>query len=402
MKLPDELQRWLARRYASQHRGWLAAAGADTAWPLTIALGMPTEAAAMRQPEAVRAWADSWRAWNGHGTLVWAERRWKVLGTQRLPSSLTLHNAGQAAAWIGEEERWQRASQRYAALVADWPALATVLPRLFDTLADYGDTDFQRLRQLLAWLARHPASGLYPRQLPLPGIDSKWLEPRKGVVAVLVAALRGVSADLDSTADDRDFYTLCGLKRPPATARMRVLDPALRAAVGGLSDISAPLSDLTRLSWQPSNVIIVENLQTGLALDDLPGTVAFMALGYAAETLAVLPWVRNAACLYWGDIDTHGYAILHRARSGLPHLASVMMDEATMRRFTALWTEERSPLAADDLLALTPAERIVYLALRQNSWGQALRLEQERISWDFAWPTLRMAIGATHGAQESE
>lgn len=388
MKLPDSVRLWLLRRYASQHRDWLVAES-ERHWPLTIPLGLPTEAEALRQPDAVRAWADSWRAWRGVGELRWVERRWRVLGVQTLPEALVLHDPDQATAWIGEQDRWRRALSRFTKTAARRPALTRVLARHYDVLADYSDADFQRLLDLLAWLAKHPDSGLYPRQIPLAGMDSKWLEPRRNVMAELVAA----SADDD--VGGRDFHQLCGLKRAPSLVRMRVLDPALRAVIGGMGDISASVESLAAIPWQPSTVIIVENLQTGLALEDMPGAVAFMGLGYAVEALAMVPWINNAACLYWGDIDTHGYAILHRARSLFPQLVSVMMDEATMLRFSTLWTEERSRHAAEDFSALTVEERAVYSALRKNTWGQNLRLEQERIGWDIAWPTLKEAVAVT-------
>ena len=389
MKLPDSVRLWLLRRYGSQHRDWLGAEP-ERHWPLTIPLGLPTEAEALRQPDAVRAWADSWRAWRGAGELRWVERRWRVLGVQTLPEALVLHGPDQATAWIGEQDRWRRALSRFTETTARQPALARALARHYDVLADYSDADFQRLLDLLAWLAAHPDSGLYPRQIPLGGMDSKWLEPRRNVVAELVAA------STDGDVGGRDFHQLCGLKRAPALVRMRVLDPALRAMAGGLGDISAPAESLAGMPWQPSTVIIVENLQTGLALEDMPGAVAFMGLGYAVEALAAVPWINTAACLYWGDIDTHGYAILHQARSRFPHLVSVMMDEATMLRFSTLWTAERSQHAAADFSALTMEERAVYGALRKNTWGQNLRLEQERIGWDVAWPTLKEAVAATH------
>lgn len=391
MKLPDSVRAWLLRRYASQHRDWLAA-DPQQHWPLTIPLGTPSEAEALRQPDAVRAWADSWRAWRGAGELRWVERRWRVLGVQTLPEALVLHGPEQATAWIGEQDRWRRAAARHTQTSALRPALTQALARHYDVLADYSDADFQRLLDLLTWLAEHPDSGLYPRQIPLAGMDSKWLEPRKNVVAELVAASAG------GEGGGRDFHQLCGLKRAPSLARMRVLDPALRAVVGGLGDISAPVQSLAGIPWQPSTVIIVENLQTGLALEDMPGAVAFMGLGYAVEALAAVPWINNAVCLYWGDIDTHGYAILHQARSRFPHLVSVMMDEATMLQFSTLWTEERSQHAADDFAALTTGERAVYTALRKNTWGQNLRLEQERIGWNIAWPTLTRAAAVPRRA----
>ncbi|MYM85181.1 hypothetical protein GTP44_24975 [Duganella sp. FT50W] len=385
MKLPDEVRGWLAKRYASQHRQWLAA-GDTAGWPLRIPLGLPTEAAALRQPSAVRDWSAQWRAWAGPGELAWTERHWKVLGLQRLPQTLLISDPAQAASLAGELDRWQRAAGRAPALRHRWPALAPLLPRLFDMLADFADADFQRLQTLLAWLIAQPASGLYPRQLPLAGMDSKWLEPRIGLVALMLSAI------LQLPADGVSAHALCGLKRPPATLRLRVLDPALRAHIGGLADISAPVETLADLQWRPATVIIVENLQTGLALQDLPGTVAFMGLGYAVDALASLPWLRQARCVYWGDIDTHGYAILHQARTLLPQLVSVMMDDVTLLRYASLWTTEASQASAEALPGLTADEQVVYTGLRSQRWGQMLRLEQERIAWNDAWQALSAAV----------
>lgn len=384
MKLPTDLQLLLARRFESRHRDWLAAAHSDAQWPLAIALGVPTEQAALRQVEAVRAWASAWRDWRGAGELRWSERRWKILGTQTLPETLVLHGPEQVAMWIGEHERWRRAAGRFERIVARWPALAARRQRLFGVLADYSDADFGRLLDLLDWIVANPDSGLYPRQIPIGGIDSKWMEARKAVLSELVASMGGV-------ADGADFYALCGLRRPPVQIRMRILDPALRARVGGLGDITAPVGELARLDLPVSVILIVENLQTGLALKDMTGAVAFMALGYAVDLLAQLPWVVPAAGLYWGDIDTHGYAILHRARAVLPRLTSILMDEATLFHFQTLWTDEKVQHGATELGALTREESLVYCALKENRWGQKLRLEQERIAWDFAWSALSRA-----------
>ena len=88
--------------------------------------------------------------------------------------------------WIGESARWGRAQSRYRTLTARWPVLAQQLPRYFDVLADYGDADFRRLAEVLDWIANHPQSDLYPRQLPVSGLDSKWLDGRKGLLTDLV------------------------------------------------------------------------------------------------------------------------------------------------------------------------------------------------------------------------
>src|SRR5690606_25451529 len=108
-------------------------------------------------------------------------------GVQRLPDKLTLHGPEDVAIWIGEATRWERAQSRYQALIAHWPVLAQQLPRYFDVLADYSDADFRRLAEMLAWISSNPNSDLYPRQIPVAGADSKWLESRKGLISDLVA-----------------------------------------------------------------------------------------------------------------------------------------------------------------------------------------------------------------------
>jgi hypothetical protein len=165
---------------------------------------------------------------------------------------------------------------------------------------------------------------------------------------------------------------------------MRMLDQEIRNQVGGLGDISAPCDGLAALNILVSRVFVVENLQTGLAFPDMPGTVVIMRLGYNVDALAKLPWIARAQCIYWGDLDTHGFAILNRARTYLPQLQSVLMDEGTLLTHKALWGEEKAPHPADELPQLTDAEQAVYRGIKKHLWGQNVRLEQERIAWGYA------------------
>jgi hypothetical protein len=241
-------------------------------------------------------------------------------------------------------------------------------------LADYPDEDIERLVALLAWLEANPASGLYPRQMPVAGLDTKWMEKRRGLVTDLVQAMRGLNAE-------RDFHLLCGLRKVPHRIRLRLLCPALRAGVGGLADIEAPVEEIAKLAIKPRFVVIVENLETGLALPEMEGAIAFMKLGHAVGALASLPWLRELPGMYWGDIDTHGFAILSRARAVMPRLVSILMDEKTLLSHKFLWGEE--PLQNSDAapMHLTADEAEVYQGLREQRWAHNLRLEQERIAW---------------------
>lgn len=391
MKFPDDVQKELQRRFKNKHRDWLQASDnpeqlGESVWPLDVNLGIPTENQALKQVEDVRAWVAAWQSWNGVGSLSWSERRWRKLGTQPVPDKLLLSGPGEIAQWIGEAHRWNRAQQRYSDLIARWPQLFDKLPRYFAILADYSEGDYHRLINMVDWIEKNPASNLYTRQLPVSGLDSKWVERRKGLLADLVDALQGRSTT------EGDFYGRCGLKAPPQLIRLRILDDSLRQRVGGLSDISAPWEQLAELDLPVSKVFIVENLQTGLAFDDLPEAIVIMQLGYGVDVLGRLPWVAKAHCIYWGDLDTHGFAILNRARSHLPGLRSVLMDADTLHGHQDLWVEEKDQHAAETLPLLTNAEQAVYQAIKRNAWGQHVRLEQERIAWDVAWEALQQVL----------
>ncbi len=333
------------------------------------------------QPQSVQDWVSAWRAWVSPGDLVWRERQWRSLGVQTAPERLILKDARAVAVLIGEAERWDKTLSRYCEIVQRWPVLAVCVTRHSDALTDYTDQDMFRLKELVAWIESHPLSNLYPRQIPLPGLDTKWLETRMGLMADLIAALQsGSCAGLG-------FYQRCGLRKPPATVRMRLLHGDLRFHVAGLGDITAPINEIAQMQLPVSRVYIVENVQTGLCFSERPGSIVFMGLGYGISSLEEVPWVASAECVYWGDLDTHGFAILNHGRAILPKLRSVLMDESTLVKNRDLWVREDNQHTGS-LPLLTPAEQAVYKGLRQHRWGLSVRLEQERISWDEAWDLL--------------
>lgn len=386
---PDATRDFLVRRFKNQHQNWLTGEGT---WPLTVNLGIPTEKDIAEDATTVRAWASAWQSWTGPGDVAIEERQFPRLGRHRLPVSLILENAGAVAAAVGESQRWEIAGNRYRQMVIRWPVMAQrkTLASWFDVLADYSSEDFERLVMLLAWLESNPKSGLYLRQLPVEGLDTKWLEKRTGLVADLFRALREV------VDDDGDVHRLLGLRKPAHRVRIRILCPSLRQGLGGLGDIEAPVAELAALPIAPKAVVVVENLETGLALPDLPGTVAIMRLGNAVSALGSLPWLPEQSVIYWGDIDTHGFAILDRARRVVPQLRSVLMDEATLLSHRPYWGQEPTQCPDLPLDDLTPGERSTYNNLRANFWGACVRLEQERLGWANAIETLKQVLAAQY------
>lgn len=403
MRFPDDIQRMLARKFRNRLRDWFDGAAE---WPMSLALDAPTEHEASRDPAAVRRWVEAWNSVSGlPGEIASESRQWRRLGTQRLPVRLTLSSAEDVAAWAGETVRWERANQRRHKLIERWPVFghAGVLSRQFEVLADYTDVDFERLTNLLDWLSVHPNSQLFSRQLPIEGLDTKWLEVRRGVISDLMLALWTASEEKQRrwiASESPSFYEICGLACPPARVRVRILCSELRKLTAGLCDLEAPVRELAKLALEPSRVLVLENLETGLALPEIRGTVAVLKLGNAVPLLGNLGWATRSRCLYWGDIDTHGLAILNLTRTVLPSVQSVLMDESTLLAFRNLCTLEPSQHGADDLTRLTASERRVYQGLKAQTWGTNLRLEQERIPWQHALEAVTAALAmdaATHG-----
>ena len=381
MKFPDDIRKILMQKFIKCRQGWL-----KTSMPaIEINLDIPTEKEAIHLQNDVQTWIAAWRNRHGNGTLVWAERCWRILGTQSVPEKLILNKPEDAASWIGKTDEWSCAVTRYKTLTEKWPALTDILTRHYSFLAGCNETDYSYLVEMLTWINANPNSNLYPRQIPVSGICSKWPEHNKKIVGELAAIINGVN--------NTDFFKACGLKSPPQLIRIRILDQQLRNKTGGLCDISIPLEEAAGLVIKPATVFIVENLQTGLAFGDLPGSVVIMGLGYGVDVLEKLSWLHNARCFYWGDIDTHGFAILNRARKYLPALESIIMDETTLLNHRQLCVEEKKQHTSDELPLLTNNEQKTFDSLKNNVWGQNIRLEQERVCWEAAWSVIQTATG---------
>ncbi|TFB93361.1 Wadjet anti-phage system protein JetD domain-containing protein [Cryobacterium luteum] len=84
--------------------------------------------------------------------------------------------------------------------------------------------------------------------------------------------------------------------------------------------------------------------------------------------------------IYWGDLDSDGFAILHALPSTCDDVTSVLMDETVLLQFRDLWVSE--PRAAGGTYpTLTGSEQVALMRIRSEG---NVRLEQERIEWNYA------------------
>lgn len=398
---PEEIRRQLQRHWDS---GALLAArlpadDSEPLFPLALRLRRPTAGDITERFAEVAAWVrqlrDGSRDALGHGyTIEFRRQANRVQGSNELPAALSVPSAEDALRLLGRKRDAQGFDALAAEILARQPRLADWLRRRPLKVLEHAES-WPRLLAVLEHFQRHPRPGCYPRQLAIPGVDTKFIEARRGLLAALLDEVLPTSAIDPEASGARGFNQRFGLRSPSPLVRLRMLDPALY--VQGLGDLSLPAEQFATFRPAVERVFITENQTNGLAFPDVPRSLVVFGLGYGLEHLARTPWLREAEVHYWGDIDTHGFGILDRLRATLPDAHSLLMDHETLVAHRSLWGEE----PADKRLRHTPsrltdAELTLFLALRDDTWAERVRLEQERI--DFGW--LRQRLSDTCRATE--
>jgi len=351
-------------------------------WPLRLTLKAPNAADLSDQFEAVRDWVRTISD-TAHVRIEWREWNHRVQGAQRLPAAVWVATLPDALALIGKTRQAQRFEALWQQTAAAQPALLAWLSRRPLQALDLTDR-WERLLAVVAWLQAHPRPGVYLRQVDVPGVDSKFIEAHRGVLIELLD-LALPPATIDSTATGTSqFARRFGFLDKPVRIRFRLLDPTLPSLPGcdGLPDITLDAPSFAHLALPVQRVFITENETNFLAFPPAPHAIVVFGAGYGWEALARTAWLHRCRLHYWGDLDTHGFAILDQLRGYLPQVASFLMDRETLLAHRRHWGEEPEP-AECDLSRLTAHEAEVYDDLRFDRLQPRLRLEQERVG--FGW-----------------
>ena len=280
---------------------------------------------------------------------------------------------------IGRGGDARRFDQLAGATLTAFPSLRPWIRAHPLALIEHSDTWAQVLA-VLDWFVRHPRPGIYVRQLDIAGVDSKFIEARKGLLAELLDHVLPGEAVVAGALGVRQFELRYGLLSKPPTIRFRLLDPDY--FIGGLSDLTVPVDQFASLQSGVERVFVTENEVNALAFPPVRSGMVVFGGGYGIDRLAQVEWLRNRALLYWGDIDTHGFAILDRLRANMPHVRSMLMDEETLHAHRHLWgAEDIDKRFTGELTRLAPTERQLFIALRDDHHAPRLRLEQERIGY---------------------
>lgn len=385
--VPEDLRRRVQRFWDS---GRLLAAPlrGDPLFPFRWNLRAPDARSLSEQFDDVRAWIREWDSGAGY-QLEWIEINHRILGRNRIPAAICVACEEDALRMIGKTEEAARFREIAAETRERLPHLMEWLVRNPLTALDCAP-DWPRVLDVLTWFRAHPRSGIYLRRIDIPGVDTKFIEERKPLLAELLDLALPAEA-IDATAPGwRNFERRYALLPKPNLIRFRVLDR--RLAIQGLTDLTVPAQEFAALELAATRVFITENEINGLAFPDVAESIVIFGLGYGLDRLSGIQWLRERPLHYWGDIDTHGFAMLDRVRAIFPAAESFLMDRDTLCAHAHLWVRESAPYVGE-LSRLTEAERALYDDVRFNRLGEHVRLEQERIA--FAW--VERAVGGIAG-----
>ncbi len=331
--------------------------------------------------DAVRTWIAELASLS-HCRLETREIRHRVLGQNRVPSGIWIDTQDDALAWIGKRREVAHFRGILEQTRVCEPALLDWLARRPLRALELAG-DWPRLLSIIHWLQIHPRPGIYLRQVDLAGVHTKLIESHRSTLAELLDLALPCDAIDARYAGVGRFALRYGFRDKPQRVRFRILDPE-RALLptGGDQDIALDAASFARLAPQVSRVFVTENEVNFLAFPQVRDSLVLFGAGYGFEVLARAEWLACCSIHYWGDIDTHGFAILDQLRAHWPDAASFLMDRDTLLQFRTQWVEEETP-ASRDLARLTPEELALYDDLRDNRLGERVRLEQERIG--FGW-----------------
>lgn len=375
------LQHWQSGRLLS---AWLKA---EELFPLDLRFRKLTGKAALEQFAELRSWVNNLHAGSkeclGYGyTLELIDSNHRLLGQQRLPGRIGFDSLPDLLRCIGKQEEFARFCALTEETLIAQPSLRGWLEenplKLLKHLAVW-----EQLLKVCDYFCKNPRPELYLRELEIPDVDSKFIEGHKRILRELLDQLlpaATISAEITSLAGN-GFERRFGLRYDEPLIRLRILDSMLTAPLG-VSDLSVPLSQFRKFNPPCSRVFITENKINGLSFPPLSTAAVIFGLGYGIQALKGIPWLHEKPIYYWGDIDTHGFAILSQLRGYYPQTRSLLMDRETLLRGQSLWvSEEPDKRCLTDLPHLDEEEQRLYRDLCCNRWGENIRLEQERIAF---------------------
>jgi hypothetical protein len=359
-------------------------------FPLTFSLKKPKSNEITSNFADVYPWIDALREASkrkrGYGfELIEKEIVHRQLGRNPIPTHALITTIDDALKLIKKNREAEKIQKDVSLILSEWIVLNDWAQKFPLKVLQYYN-DWTNILAVLRWFYEHPNSGLYMRQMDIPGVDTKFVENKKRILTELLNIILPEEYINQKAGSFEGRFGLC---EKPIRIRMRFLDTELY--INGLEDISAPFEQVALFNPNVSTVFITENEINGLSFPNVKGSIVIFGLGYAVDILKTINWLKEKAVYYWGDLDTHGFKMLDQVRQFFPQVKSILMNEDILLDSRDLWVIEKEPFYGS-LSRLTKDEQQLFFSLQNNMWGENVRLEQERIPFTRVQDEVQKAI----------
>ncbi len=378
---PEDIQAQLERYWA---RGRILSEG-PALFPLRIPLKGPKSEQLASEFGPVQDWITRLRAGAGLYRLEFRTVRHRVIGSNELPVRIWVESYDDALQMIGRTQDGLRFERICEMTRTRCPLLLDWLKRKPLRGLEFAG-EWKSILDVVQWVQRHPRSGLYIREVDFPGVHTKFIEQHKKVLSELLELALPEEAKDASARGSSLFERRFGFREKSARVRFRFLDHSQQLPEG-LSDLSLVQEEFARFVPGLRRVFITENEISYLAFPNVPDSLVIFGSGFSIESLKDAQWLQERPIHYWGDIDTHGFAILDQLRQHFPHVQSIMMDRQTFLAHRDYWVQEKKPTQRQ-LHHLGQEELELYQDLCHNRLGQQLRLEQELVRFPWVYQYL--------------
>ncbi len=376
----------------------------ESLFPFQVSLRPPRGNTVLENIAHFQKFVSSWKAFsadNGHHTCAvsWESRTFRSLSEQKIPTKLIVPDIGALARLLGENEAQNLNKcqskiayvlealsplviHREAPPADEKPSQCNQERQLFLTLIDHLETlnkfdyiDLDLLVKLIPQLKKGMGKGCYLRALPVTFIDTKFIENNLQIIESITATL----ADENLRESGLVKWLNCK-KKPKDWLLIKPLCAQVSAALGGLPLLRLSSDTLLEFELPASNILIIENEQSCLALNSISDTIAISGGGKNIAWMRA-GWLAAKRVAYWGDIDSEGLNILSNVRSKLSSVTPLMMDATTIEAYQERMVAEPNSVL-NEPIALTEEELVLFKGLRSGKYANT-RLEQERLPIDY-------------------
>ncbi|MEO5975524.1 MAG: Wadjet anti-phage system protein JetD domain-containing protein [Chryseolinea sp.] len=324
----------------------------------------------------------------GYGyTVTWTESNNRKIGRNLFPTSISIDSQEDYLKLLKKENEFKRFKKWSLTILAEFPELKEWISRNPEDVMRYSN-DWTNILKVCTYFKANPKPDVYVRQLPIE-VHTKFVEEQEALIASLLDFI--ITDHINRS--EKNFLQRHNLRYDEPLIRVRFLDPEKQ--FNGQPDISIPISRFRMLDIDFRRILIAENKMNFLTLPELNDTIAIWSGGgFYVRYLADVSWIYEKQIYYWGDLDTHGFHILNQVRGYYKQTKSMMMDQETLNKFKSQWGSG-SPTNNMQLDFLTNEELELYAHLKTNN----IRLEQEKVAYDYAVEYLSKFINFNEGAK---